>query len=303
MTTIFRLLARIPTSLNVGLASCFLVLFSSFGQTVTRTPDDITFLSQGHRLQGKFFHGATATVGVSLVLLHGFPGNPQDPLGLGQKLMNAGFNVLTFNYSGTHQSEGEFSLENTLMDIEAAYAYLHQTDILEKYHVDTTGIVLGGYSYGGGMSLTYAARHPEIVRVFSIAGTDHGEFAREYVRNREMARQIDTMFARARRPHGPVSFSDKEPLRKLAENPAPFDLRVNTPQLVTRDILLIGGWDDFSVTIDNHLLPLYRALKKAGATKIRFVTLQTDHSFRNVREELASELVRWIQSTPILPKR
>ncbi|PIU44496.1 MAG: hypothetical protein COS95_08695 [Ignavibacteriales bacterium CG07_land_8_20_14_0_80_59_12] len=72
-------------------------------------------------------------------------------------------------------------------------------------------------------------------------------------------------------------------------------MRVSAPQLVTRDILLIGGWDDSNVTVENHLLPLYRVLKKAGATKIRFITFQTDHSFRNVREELATELIRWIQ--------
>src|SRR4030067_754913 len=105
MTTIFRLLAWTPTRLNVGLALSFLVVCSSFSQTVTRTPDDITFQSQGHFLKGKFYQGDTIAPALTLILLQGFPGNQQDVLGLGQKLAIAGVNVFTFNYSGTHRSE------------------------------------------------------------------------------------------------------------------------------------------------------------------------------------------------------
>jgi len=296
MTTIFRLLARTPTRLDVGLALSFLVLCSAFGQTVTRTPDDITFQSQGHSLKGKFYQGGTIGPALTLILLQGFPGNQQDVLGLGQKLAIAGVNVLTFNYSGTHKSEGEFSMSNTLTDIQAAYDYLHQSDIVRRFHVDTSQVVLGGYSYGGGMALTYASRHPEIRRVISIAGTDHGEFAREYLRNPQMAQSMDSLFDKLKTPDGPINFEGRGLLKKLAANPTPVDLRLSANDLAARDILLVGGWDDAQITIDQFLLPLYRALKKAGATKIRFVTLHTDHSFRNVREELATELVRWMQS-------
>ncbi len=296
MTTIFRLLAWTPTRLDVSLALSFLVLCSSFGQTVTQTPDDITFQTQGHFLKGKFYQGGTTGPTPTLILLQGFPGNQQDVLGLGQKLATAGVNVLTFNYSGTHKSEGEFSMSNTLTDIQAAYDYLHQSDIVRRFHVDTSRVVLVGYSYGGGMALTYASRHPEIRRVISIAGTDHGEFAREYLRNPQMAQSMDSLFDKLKTPDGPINFEGSGLLKKLAANPTPVDLRLSANDLAARDILLIGGWDDAQITIDQFLLPLYRALKKAVATKIRFVTLHTDHSFRNVREELATELVRWMQS-------
>ena len=296
MTTIFSLLSWTRTRLDVGLALTFLVLCHSFGQTVTRTPHDITFQNQGHFLKGKFYQGDNIAPALTLILLQGFPGNQQDVLGLGKKLAIAGVNVFTFNYSGTHKSEGEFSMPNTLTDIQAAYDYLHQSDIVRRFHVDTSQVVLGGYSYGGGMALTYASRHLEIRRVISIAGNDHGEFAREYLRNPQMAQSMDSLFDKLKTPDGPINFEGSGLLKKLAANPTPFDLRLSANDLATRDILLIGGWDDDQVSIDQILLPLYRALKKAGATKIRFVTLHTDHSFRNVREELATELVRWMQS-------
>jgi dienelactone hydrolase len=292
MTAIFRFLACCPTSL----ALIFLVLCSSFGQTVTRTADDISFQSQGHSLKGKFYQGDTTGRALTLILLQGFPGNQQDVLGLGQKLAIAGVNVFTFNYSGTHKSEGEFTMSNTLTDIQAAYDYLHQSDVVRRFHVDTSRVILGGYSYGGGMALTYASRHPEIRRVVSIAGTDHGEFAREYLRNPQMAQSMDSLFDKLKTPDGPINFEGRGLLKKLAANPTPVDLRLSANDLAPRDILLIGGWDDAQITIDQFLLPLYRSLKKAGANKIRFVALHADHSFRNVREELATELLRWMQS-------
>lgn len=295
MATIFRLLTQTPTRLDVGLALSLLVLSSSFGQTVTRAPDDITFQSEGRSLKGKFYQGATTGPALTLILLHGFPGNPQDVLGLGQKLATAGINVLTFNYSGTHKSEGKFTMSNTLTDIQAAYDFLHQSDIVQRFHVDTSQVVIGGHSYGGGMALTYTSRHPEIRRVISIAGNDHGAFAREYLRNPQMAQSMDSLFDRLKTPDGPINFEGHGALKELAANPTPFDLLLSANDLAARDILLVGAWDDAQVTIEQVLLPLYRALKKAGASKIRFATLHTDHSFRNVREELATELVRWLQ--------
>ncbi len=296
MTTIFRFLACSTTRLGVGLTLTFLVLCSSFGQTVTRTPDSITFQSHGHSLKGKFYLGDTTGPTRTLILLQGFPGNQQDVLGLGQKLASAGINVFTFNYSGTHKSEGEFTMSNTLTDIQAAYDYLHQNEIVRRFHVDTSQVVLGGYSYGGGMALTYASRHLGIQRVISIAGNDHGAFAREYLRNPQMAQSMDSLFDKLKAPEGPINFDGSGVLKKLAADPNPLDLRLAANDLAARDILMIGGWDDVQVSIDQVLLPFYRALKKAGANKIRFVALQTDHSFRNVREELATELVHWMQS-------
>jgi len=267
-----------------------------FGQTADQISVDITFASQAHAVKGKFFQGKPGGSGVTLLLLHGFPGNQQDVLGLGQKLSVAGIHVLTFNYSGTHKSEGVFSMTNTLTDIQAAYEYLHHSDILQRFHIDTNRIVLGGYSYGGGMALTYAARHPELQRIISIAGTDHGEFAREYMRNSQMAHTMDSVFDNLKTPDGPINFEGSGLLKKLAANPAPVDLRLSANDLAARDILMVGGWDDTQITIDQFLLPFYRALKKAGAPKIRFVAYHTDHSFRNVREELAGQLSDWIQA-------
>jgi hypothetical protein len=278
-----------------------LVLFLSLtlvshSATTAQTPVDISFRSQGNLLQGKFFPGSSGPNQPSIILLPGFPGNEKDVIGLGKTVSESGFNVLVFNYSGTYRSEGTFTFETVLTDVKSAFDYVHGPEVVLKFHVDTTKLVLGGYSFGGGMALIYAASHLEVQHVFSIAGTDHGEFAREYRRNEAMAAQLDSEFEQLKRPNGPINFEGKAALRKLADDPSAVDLRLAAPKLVGRDILLIGGLDDVNVTVENHLLPFYRALKKANVVNVKFITLQTDHSFRNVRDEVTTHVVHWIQS-------
>jgi hypothetical protein len=297
MTALIASLGQKPMRLASQLIFFVLLILICQPVSTAQTPVDISFPSQGHSLKGKFFPANSGTAQPTIILLHGFPGNETDVLGLGKSISESGFNVLVFNYSGTHCSEGIFALETVLSDIKSAFDYLREPESVAKFRIDSTKPVLGGYSFGGGMALTYAASHPEVQRVFSIAGTDHGEFAREYRRNQAMASQVDSMFEQLKRPNGPINFEGKEALRKLANDPSLFDLRLAAPKLASRDILLVGGWDDSNVSVENHLLPLYRALKKANVARIKFVTLQTDHSFRNVRDELTTDLVHWIQST------
>ncbi|MCJ7736841.1 MAG: S9 family peptidase [Anaerolineae bacterium] len=217
-------------------------------------------------------------------------------LELGQPMSQHGINSLTFNYQGTHQSEGTYSLRNTLKDIQAAIEYLHQDDVINEFKIDTGRLILGGYSYGGGMALAYAASHPEINRIVSIAGTDHGEFAREYIRNSTFAEMIDASFEEMKFPAGPVHFGGKEVIPKLTQDPDPYDLRLSAVALANRDILLIGGWDDPNVSIEHHILPLYRALVASNALRVRVIAFQDDHAFEKSRGELAHIVADWILS-------
>jgi pimeloyl-ACP methyl ester carboxylesterase len=256
----------------------------------------IGFVSEGYKIQGKFYLATGEPVFPTVLLLRGLPGNEDDVLELGQRMSQCGINVLTFNYRGTHQSEGTYSLRGTLKDIRAAVEYLHQEGVIRKFRIDTGKLVVGGYSYGGGMALAYAASHPEIQRIFSIAGTDHGEFAREYNRNPAFAEMVDAMFKESESPTGPVRSAGTGAIDELMRNPAPYDLRRNATAVANRDILLIGAWDDANVTIEHHILPFYRALVDAKAQKVRIVAFQDDHAFERSREGVAATVVCWVKS-------
>jgi pimeloyl-ACP methyl ester carboxylesterase len=254
----------------------------------------IEFVSQGYKIQGKFYSASGKPPFPTVLLLHGLPGNVDDVLGLGLTLSQNGINTVSFNYRGTYQSEGIYSLRNTFEDIQAALEYLHREEIVREFKIDTSRQVLGGYSFGGGMAMAYAIRHPDIKRIVSIAGTDHGEFAREYLQIPTFKQMIDTMFDELMFPEGPVHFQGKEAVQELLQNPDLYDLKPGAPALADRDIFLIGGCNDPYVTIEGHILPLYRILGIAGARQVRLVAFQDDHAFEKSKADLAQAIVNWV---------
>jgi esterase/lipase len=278
----------------------FLLTQTCFAQL---SPIEITIDRNGVLLNGKFYVAEGEGIFPTVILLHGFPGNESDVLGIGNKLAQSGFNTVTFNYSGTFQSQGEVSWDNAQMDIRAAFNFIHQSENISKYKIDTARIYLGGFCFGGGMALSYAASHPEISTVFSIAGNDHGEFMREYVRNPELRKVINDMFDNLAVPKGNVRFQAGTLPMEIAEagidkiNPI-YDLKKCAPLLAQKDLLLIGGWNDVQVSIEQIVLPLYRALQREKAKKLQIVAFQDDHWFKNSREELAQKVIEWIKAAP-----
>ena len=276
-----------------------LLALSSYSFCQELNPYDIAINRDDIILRSKFYAAGEEGLYTTVILLQGFPGNENDVLGIGSKLAQVGINAFTLNYSGTHKSQGEFNFDNSQKDIKAVFEFIHQPDNILKYKIDTTRIILGGYSFGGGMALTYAANHPEIKEVFSIAGNDHGEAIRKYKQDPERKKLLDDIFDELKTRKDVVRFGPGGTAQELVEmkiiesNPT-YDLRYCAPLLTDKNILLIGGWEDINVTIDDKLLPLYRALKNEKIDNVEFIVYHTSHSFLNVRDELAKSIYNWI---------
>jgi pimeloyl-ACP methyl ester carboxylesterase len=287
-----------PYSIFYNTVICMLlVLTLAYSQKLS--PLDITLDRAGVQLKGKFYITEKDGSYPTVILLHGFPGGEGDVLGIGAKLSEAGINVLTFNYSGTHHSEGEFNFDNSQKDIGTAFDFIFKSENIIKFKIDTTHIILGGYSFGGGMALTYAANHPEINEVFSIAGNDHGAAIREYKQNSQRQRMLDNIFDELQSEPEIVRFGSGGTPKELSEmniiksNPT-YDLRYCVPLLAPKKILLIAGWDDNNVSIENIVLPLYREFQKENAQNVKIMAVQDDHSFKNSREDLAQIIIDWL---------
>jgi alpha/beta superfamily hydrolase len=238
-----------------------------------------------------------------VLLLAGFPGNEKDVLGVGERLVRAGIGVLTFNYRGTYGSEGDYSLPRAQEDIAAAHAFLLREEVPDSFRAGAADLVVGGYSFGGGMGLTYVANHPAIRRAFSIAGTDHAAFMRIYERDPEFRSMVNEIFESLAHPAGPVRFAatQSRPDKTAAGqkiDAGPYDLQRLAPALADRRLLFLWGWDDVNNRIEEHLIPVYRALADVGASNVRIETFATDHSFGNVQEELAAAIIDWIGGRP-----
>jgi pimeloyl-ACP methyl ester carboxylesterase len=105
-----------------------------------------------------------------LVLCHGFPGEPRSARLTGQNYTHladrvaadAGWVVLTFNFRGTDESEGDFSLGGWLADINAAIDHLLSDDAVEAAW-------LCGFSVGGSLCLCAAGEDERARGVASFA--------------------------------------------------------------------------------------------------------------------------------------
>ena len=74
-----------------------------------------------------------------------------------------------------------------------------------------------------------------------------------------------------------------------------YDVRKCAPALARKDILLIGAWNDDLTSMEQIVLPIYRALQKEKTQNLQIIAFQDDHWFRNSREELAQSLLEWLK--------
>ncbi len=251
-----------------------------------------------HDLLATHYRAAESPSGVTILLLQGFPGGDTDDSSLAECLAAAGHDVLSFNYSGCFGSGGTHGISEAWKDIETVHAFLMDGAGGEAVPArKSSEIVLGGYSFGGGMAMAYAAEHPEIGRVFSIAGTDHGRFARDYLGDPGYAKTMDAVFDSYRYPEGPVRFEGRESIDELTAAPDRYDLLLKAGRLVDRDLLLVGGWDVPWVSFEAHILPFYRSLRSEGAERIALEALPCGHSFAPVMEQLCGVITGWLSAS------
>ena len=113
-----------------------------------KKPIPVTFESKGANVRGLFYKASGMRPLPTVVLCHGFPGNDTDVLGLGERLMEEGFNALAFNYRGTWGSEGLFTIANSLEDVISAIRYVESNSVVREFNVDPSSTTVIGWSYG-----------------------------------------------------------------------------------------------------------------------------------------------------------
>jgi dienelactone hydrolase len=257
-------------------------------------PISIELTSEGACVRGRFYTAEGKNEAVTLLFVPGWPAEPEDFLGLGPRLSQRGINMMEFSPRGLHPSEGTYTHSGALQDIRAALGYLRQPDTQKRFKVNPAKVALGGYSNGGGLAIAYTAQDASVRRLVSFAGNDFGEFARQIQSNPAMAEGIRQWLLTTRAPDGPARFDVDAGLQELADHPEVFGARENAQKLADRSILLLGGWEDTGPNVDQYQLPLYRALKSAGAARLTFIVYHTDHSFGNVRQRLAADTADWL---------
>jgi pimeloyl-ACP methyl ester carboxylesterase len=286
-------------AIRFSMAALLMVMFELAVVAQLSVKEDIVIEREGVQLKGNFHLAPGKGKFPTVVLLSGYPGGRTDVLGIGRLLAGSGINVLTFQYSGSHESQGLTSYDNHQKDIQAAMDFIHHSENISRFQIDTSLIFLGGWCHGGGMALAYSVNHPEITSVFSIVGNDFGEFLRLYNQIPEMRVIVDEMMDNAI-ASGVARFEKGALIKEMAaagiENMNPiYDIRrKNAVTLASKDILLICAWDDNQITVEQFMLPLYRALQKENAKSLQMISIQDGHNFINTRNILATHIADWI---------
>ena len=278
--------------------SLIVIFLTIYLPSFSQEPEDITIERDSVILKGKFYKAAGDDNKPVVILLQGSPGNTYDVLGLGRALSMSGINAMTFNYSGSHQSTGTFSFLNCQADIGATFRFLHRPDVIGKFRIDTTAIILAGYSFGGGMATAYAIRHKEIDELISIAGVDWGIFFDLYRSNPEMKRMLDSSIDNAiaagifRFETGYLPKDIGSGQRVL--DPSFYTVK-NAASLADKYLLIICGLNDTNITMEEYILPLYNALQDAKARNVQLSPFEDDHTFSLSREKISQTICDWVK--------
>ena len=215
---------------------------------------------------------ATGAGRYGLVLSHGFPEGPQTAAAVGKTFpeladrlaQDAAWSVLTFDFRGTGDSKGDFSLAGWLADLGAAVDHLLEQD-------DVEAVWLCGFAVGGALSICAAGEDERVRGVAAFAApADFSDWASDARRFLAYARTVGVITS-PRFPSDPDAWA-----RELREV-KPLSLIGKIPP---RSLLIVHGAND-------DLVPMLdaRALADAaeGEVELRILAAASHHLRRDPR--------------------
>lgn len=202
--------------------------------------------SVGIELRSYLAVPASGTGEHGLVLSHGFPQATREAASAGLRYAELAdriadqvdMTVLTYNFRGTGQSEGDFSIGGWVDDIRAAVAHLRKEEGVER-------VWLAGFGVGAALGLHVGGVDPSIAGVASFSARAHFD---------DWADSWELLLAHARRlgmirgldfPDDPETWQGE--LRLVR----PIDV---VGAIAPRPLLLVHGADDDRVPVDDARL-------------------------------------------------
>ncbi len=225
----------------------------------------------------------------TVIICQGIPGHDklQD---IALKLRNAGFNVMTFNYSGCWGSAGSFSFRHCVRDTESVIDFISANNRTLKADPERVGIL--GFSMGGFIAAhTYAFKH-ELKACALLALTDIGEVAiisrtGEECKN-DFTRDLRLASYWLKGTTGDFLYQE------AAENAVSFRLSSIAKDLFNRPVLFVEAAQENVAPPKSNIYPLLDTLlnqEKTARVEVMntpvHVVIDGDHHFAGNRDKLA----------------
>ena len=241
------------------------------------------------RLLSVLYTAAWEGVHPTVLLLHGIPGCERN-FDLAQSLRRAGFHVMTFHYSGSWGSDGNYSLANDLEDANTVLDFILRN---ETYGFDKRRIYAVGHSLGGFVCGQLSAHRPEIKGAVLLMPCDIGRLPQIAQEDPVVWQTIQEVLEDS--AQWLSGTSGEALLREALDNSTDFRLESAAEALAQKPVLCIAGALDIYTPPTLHCEPLIRAVQAAGGTLLRTVSYPTDHFFADYRLTVAETVTTFLK--------
>ena len=225
----------------------------------------------------------------AVLICHGIPGVERN-LDLAQFLRREGFHVMTFHYSGSWGSDGNYSIANDLEDAETVLDYMLTGSGLA---IDPDRVFCIGHSLGGYVCGRLAAKRSEIKAAVLLMPCDIGRTAQLKEEDPAAYQAMTELLEGASLW---LSGTSGEALLTEAEvNEEAFGLVPAADKLARIPLFCVSGTLDTDTPEKINLAPLLSAIRAAGGTLAEHHSYPTDHCFSDYRLTVAEDICTFLK--------
>lgn len=226
----------------------------------------------------------------TVLLLHGIPGSERN-FDLAHALRRSGFHVMIFHYSGSWGSDGSYSLAHNLEDADTVLDYLLAD---HTYGIDKERVYAVGHSLGGFVCGQLTARRPEIRAGALLMPCDIGRIQRITEEDPLAGECIFQVLEESAQwlngTSGPALLQEAE------ANSEYFCLESLAGTLAQKPILCVAGTLDDCTPLEQHCMPLVKAVEAVGGRSLKFISYPTDHFFSDYRLTVTNTVIEYLHS-------
>lgn len=226
----------------------------------------------------------------TVILFHGIPGCEQN-LDIAQDLRSAGFHVMTFHYSGSWGSGGDYSISNDLDDANTILDYVLND---KTYNFDKDRIYAVGHSLGGFVCAKISEERKEIKAASLLMPCNIGRIFNIENANPKVAKAIKDVLDES--ADWLTNVKPDQLYKEAIEHRDEFSIETNAKKLINKPLLIITGSLDDCCPKEYHAKPLIDAIELAGGNKVKDISYQTDHSFSDYRKTISHDVVEFLLS-------
>ena len=253
-------------------------------------PSSDGVLIEGRRgmLRGHYYLPGGCYPKPVVMICHGIPGNER-LFDFAIALREAGFCTVSFHYSGSWGSDGEFSVSSCFEDCVSVLEYIRRN---ENGWFDLDRVLMLGHSMGGLMTARTAAMQ-EIVRAcvimvpmdFSLAAEEAMGFRppqfKEFIEDASL--WLEGMSWSRFRTDAQTHL---EQMRLLSY----------APGLAEKPVLTVAAEQDSLLPREEHIDRLNAAIAACGKGKLSTVSFDDDHCYNRHRAEVRRTVIAYLKS-------